>query len=377
MKIRNVLSNPPDRLYHSTIMLVMGKSKSGKTRLSSTVGRYSFNEPCQLLHIDQDNGGGGQKFSNPALIPDTFDEYKQLLELIATAVTHQDGPVYQMAFLNRTWKFNGILVDTLNRLQDMLRKQLKGGSYLSEKRLQIQDFGSMLDDLLGLILTLKELSERKPFHIVLTAQVSPDKVVLRKQQKDSDDTAAAYYWLPSLQGSIGPKLAEHVDIAVTTYRDPISGNFRVFGVDTVTDIGTFSGGLRYLDYLSPKFRPDNLPNTWWDILKAFKVDVDHPENIGALDATVHIEQHWSEITKNRSRLEKLLTDKGIPIEYLFQACFAADWSEMVSYHGTGQDAYKAAKELYEAEKGSNGHQPVEQQPLDNQPVSIMDEEPPF
>lgn len=338
MKVREQLSFPPDRLYRSTTMLVLGKPKSGKTRWASTVGRMSFDEPCPLLAIDQDNGTSAHKFVNPALIPESFKDYETLLDRVKLTVGQQDGPPYHMNFLGRDWYFNGLIVDTVNRTQDIIRRDIKGG-YLSKKRIQIQDYGTMLDDVLGTLLTLKELAETKPFHLIITAQVAPDKITIKNAKEDDP---GHYYWMPSLIGSVGPKLAEHFDNVLTTSYDPQNDRYLVFSKDTITPIGTFMGGLRFGEHCKP-VNPPVVPSTWWEFLKMHQVDLACPEKIGQLDIPQHIDVHWSEVEANRQHVANTLAGKGVPIEHLFLACEAADWGEMSQFTGTGQDAVTAAQ----------------------------------
>lgn len=54
-------------------------------------------------------------------------------------------------------------------------------------------------------------------------------------------------------------------------------------------------------------------------------------------------RHWAEDKDNRLHIAKILGDKGIPIEHLFQACGAEDWDQMSQYKGTGKDAVAAAQ----------------------------------
>lgn len=76
-----------------------------------------------------------------------------------------------------------------------------------------------------------------------------------------------------------------------------------------------------------------------------------PERI---EAAVYDEPHWSEIPKNRTGIEKLLSDKGIPIEFLFAACEVNDWAGMVGYAKTGKDAFAQAQVLW-LEKQNGDH----------------------
>lgn len=64
--------------------------------------------------------------------------------------------------------------------------------------------------------------------------------------------------------------------------------------------------------------------------------------------------HWSKNAKNRKALEGKLSECGIPIEDLFKACGVKDWSDMVRYEGTGQDALNAAKEEHAKHGAKNG-----------------------
>ncbi len=341
MKVREQLNYPPDRLYRSTTILILGKPKSGKTRWASTVGRMSFDEPSPLLIIDQDNGASAHKFANPALIPEGFNDYKTILDRVKAAVNGQDAPPYNMNFLGRDWSFNGLIVDTINRTQDIIRRDIKGG-YLSEKRLRIQDYGTLLDDVLGTLLSLKELSETKPFHLVITAQISPDKITI---QDAKEEDPGHYYWTPSLTGSIAGKITEHFDNILTTHYEPQGNNYVVYAKDTITPIGTFMGGLRFGEFCKPP-NPPRMPDTWWDFLRSHKVDLAHPEKIGQLDIPQHVDIHWSEVEANREWVINFLNDKKvpIPIEHLFKVCGAADWEQMSQYVGTGQEAVKAAQD---------------------------------
>lgn len=338
MKVRKQLAFPPDRLFRSTTMLILGKPKSGKTRWASTVGRLSFDEPCPLLIIDQDNGASAHKFSNPALIPEGFKDYKTILDRIKAAVSKQDGPPYHMNFLGQDWNFSGLIIDSINRTQDIVRRGIKGG-YLSDKRLRIQDYGTLLDDVLGMVLSLKELAETKPFHLVITAQIAPDKVVI---QDAKEEDPGHYYWMPSLAGSIASKITEHFDNILTTHYEPQGNKYRVFAKDTVTPIGTFMGGLRFGEFCKPA-NPTAAPSTWWEFLRLHQVDIDHPEKIGQLDIPQAIDMHWSEVETNRQMIADTLASKGVAIENLFLACGVPGWDEMTSFEGTGKEALQAAQ----------------------------------
>lgn len=348
MKVREQLNFPPDRLYRSTTMLVLGKPKAGKTRWASTVGRFSFDEPCPLLIIDQDNGASAHKFSNPALIPEGFKDYKTILDRIKVAVSQQDGPPYHMNFLGHDWNFNGLIVDTINRTQDIIRRDIKGG-YLSDKRLRIQDYGTLLDDVLGMLLSLKELAETKPFHLIVTAQITPDKVTI---QDAKEEDPGHYYWQPSLIGSVAGKITEHFDNILTTHYEPQGNKYKVFAKDTVTPIGTFMGGLRFGEHCKP-VNPPSAPTTWWEFLRMHQIDLGNPENIGQLDIPQHLDLHWSEIETNRQQIAKILGDKAVPIEHLFMACGAAGWDQMSDYDGTGKDAVGLAESYQEDEDNRN------------------------
>lgn len=80
-----------------------------------------------------------------------------------------------------------------------------------------------------------------------------------------------------------------------------------------------------------------------EVIKAWLSDGEEPRII-----------HWSEREENRQRLEKHLTNKGIPIETLFQACDVKDWADMVRYEAEGKEAVEAAVQLWEENKPKNG-----------------------
>jgi hypothetical protein len=252
-----------------------------------------------------------------------------------------------MNFLGHDWKFNGVMIDTINRLQDVMRAGIKGG-YLNDKQIRLNDYGTLLDQVLGILLYLKDLSDIKPFHLVITAQIAPDKIAMKRNasQKDDDlELASSYYWMPSLAGSISQKLPEHLDMVLTSYFNPETRQYTVYSQDTVTDMGTFMGKMKFGHYYKPN-NPAVVPSTWWEILKGHGVDYAKPAGIGKLDIPVEVEQHWSEDIENRSAIAGLLAKEGVPIEALFEVCGAEGWDDMTSYDGTGQNAVKSAKQLH-------------------------------
>lgn len=56
--------------------------------------------------------------------------------------------------------------------------------------------------------------------------------------------------------------------------------------------------------------------------------------------------HWSEISRNVKTISESLKSEGIQIETLFEACKARSWSEMVTFSGSGQDALRKARSLH-------------------------------
>ena len=339
MKMRKQMENPADRLAESTTMLVLGASGSGKTTLAASVGVIG-DKPSKLLFIDNDNGSGAVPLANPALIPESFSDYKTIVNAITSAVRSQGKPPYKMKLAGEEFEFNGVVIDTLNAAQDVIRAEIKGG-WMSDRQIRIQDYGTMLDRLAGLILQLRELSSTHPFHFVATAQITPEKVTL----VDGDGDTSAYHWTASLAGKIGKKLPEFFDMVLTTYVNPKTSEHIVFSGDKVTDRGTFIGKMRYGHLMTPP-SPTILSKrggrvTWEYIVRLHGVDLDETHHTQELSQA---EVSWVDDPEKRALVTATLDKNEISIEDALARNGCENWDDVRAKKITGSEFISAAKQ---------------------------------
>lgn len=328
--------------YWSTAGVIYGPSGSGKTTFGATFGKNTPNDPCPLLILDQDFGAMGMPtLSGMNLAITSEQELRNLVGLIIRTVQSQERPPYRMEYAGEEWVFSGLMVDTLNNLQETLAEtMLKSGDVR-------QAYGKLKETLKNdFILQLRTLGKRYPFHLVVVCQVKEKDVtvVSDKDLQGADEFRESVVWVPSLRGSIGPELTQYFDWAITMRYSPTRKTYEALTVDTVTNYGTFPGKLRYGHLLPNGQNPGVVRDpTWGKIMGLYGVDVAKPDEITPFNAVEAL--HWAMMTDNQDYIVKTVEAAGANLKQFFAFMMAKDWADLAAKNPdmTGREAISRFK----------------------------------